>query len=76
MHGGWIDTPSAVQLMDEIIEHLQSINAGPPAPPISMLENIDTASAWGGFNFKVHSHIHPFLIEALKFGEKVDRYTS
>ena len=45
VHGGWIDTTSAVQLMDEIIEHLQSINAGPPAPPISMLENIDTASA-------------------------------
>ena len=31
---------------------------GNPAPQISMLEYIDTISAWGGFDFKVPSPIH------------------
>ena len=41
---------------------------GNPAPQISMLEYIDTLSAWGGFDLKVPSPIHLALIATLKFG--------
>ena len=43
-------------------------NPGRPTPQISMLEFKNATYALGGFEFKVHSPVHPFSKATLKFG--------